>query len=358
MKNQLLTTPVVDAIIRIIFISIILVLCLVVMHPFVSIILWTVILGLAIYPLHKKLTKALGGKLKLASFIIVFIFMAVFIVPTLFLAGTLVDEVKLLKTGYDNGTLSLPQPDESVKEWPVIGKKLYDNWFDASAHIEEYVAKHEEQLVKYGSKFATGILSALSGIIQLLISFIIAGVLLGHGATGEGIRKFFRRISGERGDDVANLIIKTVGSVVKGILGESLVMALLNGTVFLLAGVPFAGLLTLLAFVFAVLQIPVLLISIPVVIYLFSVKSLTTAIIWTVGLLLVSLSDNFLTPLMLGKGAPVPTVVIFIGVIGGFFAFGFIGLFTGAILMSIGYSLFMSWFNSENESPMKDQSNT
>lgn len=283
--------------------------------------------------------------------------MTVFIIPTLFLAGTLVDEVKILKTSYDNGTLSLPQPHESVREWPVIGKQLYDNWFEASDHIEEYLIKHEDQLIKYGSKFATGILSALSGIIQMLISFIIAGVLLANGATGEGIRKFFRRISGDRGDDVANLIIKTVSSVVKGILGESLVMALLNGTIFLLAGVPFYGLLTLLAFIFAVLQIPVLLISIPVVFYLFAVKSLTAAIIWTVGLLLVSLSDNFLTPLMLGKGAPVPMVVIFIGVIGGFFAFGFIGLFTGAILMSIGYTLFMRWINAENESLQKEQSN-
>jgi len=102
-------------------------------------------------------------------------------------------------------------------------------------------------------------------------------------------------------------------------------------------------------FVFAVLQIPVFFITVPIVIYFFAVKSLGVAIIWTIVVLLISLSDNFLTPLMLGKGAPVPMVVIFIGVIGGFIAFGFIGLFTGAIVISVGYKLFTEWINSSNE---------
>jgi predicted PurR-regulated permease PerM len=269
--------------------------------------------------------------------------------PTLFLAGSLVDEVKVIKASYDQGALLIPPPTEKVKEWPIVGDKLYNSWLNASDDLEQFLAKYQDQIIEYGSNIGKGILSAVSAIIQIIVSLLIAGVLLSIGGTGEGFRKFFRKVGGEKGDEFADMTVKTVGSVVKGILGESLVMALLNGTVFLLAGVPFAGILTLLTFVFAVVQIPVFLITVPIIIYFFAVKSFMAAIIWTILVVLVGISDNFLTPLMLGKGSPVPMVVIFIGVIGGFITFGFIGLFTGAIVMSIGYTLFIEWINSGND---------
>jgi predicted PurR-regulated permease PerM len=349
MKNQLSSYSIYDTTIRLLFLLLIIAWCLLIMYPFTSVILWSLILALAIYPIHKKLSKILGGKTKLASIIIIFLILLIFIVPTWFLIGSLVGEVKVLKASYADGTLAVPPPTENVKQWPIIGQKLYDTWLKAHENIEEFIMKYQDQLIVYGSKIAKGILSAVSGIFQIILSLLIAGVLLAIGGLGDGIHKFFGKISGEKGDEFAEMILKTVGSVVKGILGESLVMALLNGTVYLLAGVPFAGIWTLLAFIFAVLQIPVLLITIPIVIYFFVVKSLIIAIVWSIALLLVGFSDNILTPLMLGKGAPVPMPVIFIGVIGGFVTFGFLGLFTGAIIMSVGYKLFIEWINSDNE---------
>jgi predicted PurR-regulated permease PerM len=357
MKNQLSTNSIYDTTIRLFIMLLIIAWCLLIMYPFASIILWSLILALAIHPLHKKLSKTMGGKPKLASIIIVLSFLVIFIIPTWFLVGTLVDEVKELKASYHNGTLAIPPPAEKVKQWPVIGEKIYNTWLRASGDVEQFLMKYKDQLVTYGSKIAKGILSAVSGIVQIIISLLIAGVLLAIGGAGEGVHKFFRKVGGDKGDKISDLILKTVGSVVRGILGESLVMALLNGTVFLLAGVPFAGLWTLLAFVFAVLQIPVLIITVSVIIYFFAVKSLMAAIIWSVVLFLVGFSDNFLTPLMLGKGAPVPMVVIFIGVIGGFMTFGFIGLFTGAIVMSVGYTLFIQWINSGNEADQTGPTN-
>jgi len=349
MKNQISTNSIYDTTIRMFIMLLIIAWCLMIMYPFLSIILWSLILALAIYPLHKKLAKKMGGKPKLASTIIVISILVIVMLPTLFLVGSLVDEVKVIKTNYDQGGLTIPAPTEKVKEWPIVGNKLYDTWLIASKDIEQYLTKYQEQIVEYGSKLGKGVLSAVSGIIQIMLSLLIAGVLLAIGGTGEGIRKFFRKVGGKKGDEFADITFKTVASVVKGILGESLIMALLNGTAFLLAGVPFAGIWTLFVFVFAVLQIPVFFITVPIVIYFFAVKSLAAAIIWTIVVLLISFSDNILTPLMLGKGAPVPMVVIFIGVIGGFISFGFIGLFTGAIVMSIGYKLFTEWINSSNE---------
>jgi predicted PurR-regulated permease PerM len=181
-----------------------------------------------------------------------------------------------------------------------------------------------------------------------MVALCIAVILLAIGGTGESIRKFFRKLAGERGDEFADMTLKTVASVVKGILGVALILALLNGLIFMLAGVPYAGIWTLFAFVLAVLQIPLIFITLPIIVYLFAEKELMTAILWAVLIFVAGLSDNVLKPILLGKGAPVPMLVIFIGVIGGFLLSGFIGLFTGAIVMSIGYSLFVSWINTEN----------
>ncbi len=336
-----------DTTIRLIVLAFIITWCLLIMYPFMSIILWSLILALALYPLHSKLVQLMKGKPKLASAIIIFFILVILILPTWFLIGSLIEEVKALKTSYDSGTLTIPQPPVKVKEWPIIGEKVYELWLNITSDIRPVILKYQDQLLEFGKKVAAGIFGAASGIVQIMISLFIAGILLSMGGARDTVGKFFRKIGGERGDEFADLTVKTVGSVVKGILGESLVMALLNGTVFLMAGVPYAGIWTLLAFVFAVLQLPVLIVTVPVIIYFFAVKAIVPAILWTIALILVALSDNVLTPLMLGKGAPVPMVVIFIGVIGGFILSGFIGLFTGAIVISVGYKLFMGWIGSD-----------
>lgn len=338
-----------DIVIRLLILLLIISWCAAIMFPFMSIMLWSFILALALFPLHSFLSKKMGGRPKLASVIIIISILIIVILPVWLMIGSLFDEVKALKASYDAGTLSIPPPPEKVKEWPLIGEKLFTFWQDVTTDIKPVAIKYQDQLLEFGKKLAQGILSAFSGIVQIMISLFLAGILLSLGGTGEYLRKFFRKVGGERGDEFAELTLKTVGSVVKGILGESLVMAILNGTVFLLAGIPYAGIWTLLAFIFAVLQLPILIVTIPIVIYLFATKTLLVAILWTVALLLVSLSDNVLTPLMLGKGAPVPMVVIFIGVIGGFIFSGFIGLFTGAIVFSLGYTLFIGWINTASE---------
>jgi predicted PurR-regulated permease PerM len=146
-----------------------------------------------------------------------------------------------------------------------------------------------------------------------------------------------------------------VGNVVKGVLGVAFIQAFLVGIGFFLAQVPYPGIWTLLVFLLAVLQIPPLLVVAPVAVYLFSERSTAAAVGWTVYLLLGGFSDNILKPILLGKGAPVPMLVIFLGVIGGFMLSGFIGLFTGAVVMSIGYKLFTTWINTglTTENPLK-----
>jgi predicted PurR-regulated permease PerM len=349
MKNQSSNNSVYDTTIRLFILILIVSWCLLIMYPFVSIILWSLILALAIYPLHKKLSEKLGGKPKWASFIIIFSILVIVFLPTWLLIDSLIDQVKALKSSYDSGTLTIPPPTEKVKEWPLIGSRLYETWLSASGNLEQFIIKHKDQLYDTGSKLAKGIVGAAGGVIQIMAALIIAGILLVFGGTGESIRKFFRKVAGDRGDEFADMTLQTVANVVKGILGVALILALLNGIVFMLAGVPYAGIWTLLVFILGVLQIPLFFVTLPVIIYLFAVKEPMPAILWTVLLLVAGLSDNILKPILLGKGAPVPMLVIFIGVIGGFIFSGFIGLFTGAIVMSIGYKLFVGWINTSSE---------
>lgn len=353
MKNLAPNTSVYDTTIRLFILILIVAWCLLILYPFVNIILWSMILAMAMHPLHSLLARKMGGRPKLASFIIIFAILAVVIVPTGFLIGGLVEQVKELKVSYDKGSLTIPPPTEKVKDWPLIGEKLYDTWQSASVNLEQLILKYQDQLINVGKKIGTGILSAAGGVVQIAVALLIAGLLLAVGGAGDWTRKFFRKLAGDRGDELADMIVKTVGSVVKGVIGVALILALLNGLIFLLAGVPYAGIWTLLAFVLAVLQLPLFFITVPVIIYMFATKEVVPAIVWTGLLLVAGLSDNVLKPILLGKGAPVPMLVIFIGVIGGFIFSGFIGLFTGAIVMSVGYKLFIGWMDSANETGAK-----
>lgn len=345
MKNQSPNNSVYEITIRLFVLLLIIAWCMMIIYPFASIILWSIILALALYPLHTALAKKLGGRPKLASAIIVLAILAVVIVPMGLMIGSLVDEVKELKGIYDSGNLTVPAPPEKIKEWPLIGNGLYDFWQTTSQSLGQTIIKYKDQLTEFGGRVGKGILGAAGDIIQILVSVIIAGILLIYGGSGEAIRKFFRKIAGERGDEFADLTQKTVNNVVKGVLGVAFILAALHSILFFLAHIPYAGILTLLVFVLAIVQIPTFLVSLPVIIYLFAAKEPLPAVVWSVLLLIAGMADNVLKPLLLGKGAPVPMLVIFLGVIGGFMLSGFQGLFTGAIMMSLGYRLYIEWVN-------------
>jgi len=331
--------------IRLAALALIVVWSFMIIFPFVSILLWAFILALALMPLHNKLSAKIGGKPKLSAFLIVLSGLIIIIVPGWLFLDSIIEGAKDLKSNFDAGTLTVPPPSEEVKSWPLIGNTVYSVWSSASASLDQTIAEYKDQIITYGTTLVKGLMSTLSGGLQLIASFIIAGFLLVIPGVGESIRKFFRRLVGERGDEFADVTVKIIGNVVKGVLGVAFIQAFIVGIGFLLAGVPYAGLWTLLVLMLAILQIPAILVVIPVVIYLFSTLNTLPAILWSVFLFLGGISDNVLKPMLLGKGAPVPMLVIFLGVIGGFMLSGFIGLFTGAIIVSIAYKMLVSWMN-------------
>jgi predicted PurR-regulated permease PerM len=187
------------------------------------------------------------------------------------------------------------------------------------------------------------------GLLQFTLSIIIAGILMANAKGGGNfIRELFVSLAGERGNDFADISNVTIRNVVKGILGVAIIQGLLAGAGFMVAGVPVAGVWAFLCVFLAIIQIGIAPVALPVIIYMFYRADTLTAGLLAVWLILVMLSDNFLKPILLGRGAPVPMLVIFLGSIGGFISMGFIGLFVGAVILSLGFKLFQAWLETDS----------
>lgn len=347
MNDQINTRNFFDIMIRLAFLALIVSWCILILFPFTSILLWGLILALALNPLKISLARAIGGRDKLAALIILLAGLVVLILPSWIFMDSLIDWTRGIKESFDAGKLTIAPPTEEVKSWPLIGKPLFDLWMGASVSLEQTLVQHKETVMEYGGKMIKGLMGIGGAVLQMVISLIIAAVLIVTPGVTEALRKFFRKAAGDKGDEFAEITYRTVGNVVKGILGVAFIQSFFIGIGFVFAGVPFAGVWTLLIFVMAILQLPPPIVVIPVIIYLFSNLGTTPAILWSVYLAAGAFSDNILKPILLGKGAPVPMLVIFLGVIGGFMLSGFIGLFTGAIIVSIGYKLLVAWINDQ-----------
>ena len=160
--------------------------------------------------------------------------------------------------------------------------------------------------------------------------------------------KLFNRIVGDIGENMVKISIATIRSVVKGILGVAFIQSALAGVGFILADIPGSPILILLVFIFAIVQIPPLLIIIPVVIYAFPTMSTGAAIVFAIWSFLAGASDNVLKPLLLGRGVDYPMLIILIGAIGGMIAGGIIGMFVGAVVLALAYQLFIDWLNRDD----------
>ena len=156
----------------------------------------------------------------------------------------------------------------------------------------------------------------------------------------------FSRITGaDRGPEFVQLSTATIRAVAQGVIGVALIQAIAVGLTLLVAGVPFAGVLALVVLVLGIAQIPALLVTLPAIAYIWTTGHHGTgvAIVYSIVLFVAGLADNFLKPLMLGRGVDAPMPVILLGALGGMATAGILGLFVGATLLALGYQIFMSW---------------
>ena len=187
----------------------------------------------------------------------------------------------------------------------------------------------------------------VSFLFLILGALIIAGIMMAYGEPGSNaMRRILVRVSGpDKGPLLQTLTVATIRSVATGVLGVAIIQALLFGIGFLMAGIPLAGLFALITLFIGIIQLPALLITLPAIIYIWvsGDASATSNIFYTVYFILAGLADNVLKPLLLGRGVEAPMPVILIGALGGMVSGGFVGLFLGAILLAVGYRIFMDW---------------
>ncbi len=326
--------------------------CLVIVAPFMSIIVWALVIAIAADGPHQALSRRLGGRRGLAAGVAVALALLVVIVPAAQLSKTLASGAQAFAEDLGDSDLKIPAPDPKVQDWPVIGPRVYLEWSAASENVGETFSRFVPQLQVFSGWLLRAGGSAAVGILQLAASLLIAGVMLARGAERRAvIQRFAVRMAGEaRGRGLAELAEATIRSVVQGIVGVALLQAILTGIGFAVAGIPAAGLWALLVLVAAVIQLPVALVLILPVVYGFSSIGGAASVLFAIWCLLVALLDNVLKPILFGRGVAIPTLIIFMGAIGGMLTLGILGLFLGAVVLALGFALFKAWL-SEEEPP-------
>ena len=333
-----------EASIRIGLIALLVIWCFEVVRPFIQPIVWGIILAIAIHPAYLRLGRVMGGRERLAATSLVVGSLLLLIVPSVMITTSLVESATELAGKLREGEVKIPPPPTAVADWPIIGGGLHALWAEASRDLEAALRQAQPLLKAIGRWMLSGGATAGFGIVMFALSIVIAGVLLSYGEQAtDTARRIARRLVDERGDELVRLTGDTVESVTRGILGVALIQGLLAGIGLLVAGVPAAGLWALLVLLMAVVQIPTVLILGPISVDIFATSSTVMAVLFVIWSLAVGFSDNVLKPMLLGRGVDVPTLVIFMGAIGGFILQGIIGLFAGAVVLSVGYTLFKAW---------------
>ena len=326
--------------------------CFNIIAPFISPIVWGIVIAIGTYPMFQWLIKKtnLGNGLGATLFTLLMILLL--ITPTVMLTGVLFDDAQKLSSNLQSGTMNIPGPPDVVGEIPLIGDDLKDFWTRASEDPKETLGQIEPQLKAIGKWLLKAAAGAGLGVLMFVFSIIIAGIFIAKAeACSKAVLIICKRLVGERrGDNMAALSHKIIQSVITGILGIALIQTLLAGLGFIAMGIPGAGFLSMICLVLAVVQIDILIILIPLSIYAFSFAGTGAAVAFLIWNIAVGLLNNILKPILLGRGVDAPMLVVFLGAIGGLLLSGIIGLFIGPVVLVFGYTLFMDWLDHEAES--------
>lgn len=330
---------------------ILIMLCYSIIAPFVHIVLWGIVIGVGLYPTHASLSAKLGGRAKTSATILVLIGLAIVVVPVWMTAESSIAAAQQVKASFEAGTFSIPPPDDKVAEWPLVGETIHSVWSGAATNLESTLNTYSDELKSIGQTLMSVAGGAIFGTLAFVVSILIAGALIMNAESG---RKVTREIAGslmgdDAGEKMTELSIQTIRSIVKGVLGIAIIQAVAALIGLVVAGVPAAGLFALAVLVVAIVQLPPWLVLAPIAVWYFSVAEAVPATIFAVYMLIVSLADMVLKPMLLGRGVETPMLVILFGAIGGAMAMGIIGLFLGAVILAVSYELLVAWMAPDEE---------
>lgn len=320
----------------------------VLVRPFMLILVWGIVLAVAFYAVFSFLSKLLGGCPKLAATILTIINLAIVIGPATWLGLSALDGLKAIAGSLVSGNLVVPSPPEGIKEWPLIGSRVYELWIQASNNIRVGLREIAPYLKPFAGTMFAFAGNAGVGMLKFLLSVVLAGVLFPYGSQlAAAGRNFLYRIVPEQSEYFLELAGATIRAVSQGVIGIAIVQSLLAGIGFKLAGIPSAGLLAFAVLLLTIVQIGAVIVLLPVIVWIWMDKEFTTALLFTIFLVIVGVLDNVLKPLIMGRGLTTPTPIIVMGVIGGTLAHGIVGLFIGPIILSVAWELTIAWMRTD-----------
>ncbi len=331
---------------RLIALALLLIGCFVVLRPFLSALMWSVILVISVWPVYSRLVIVVRGRRTLAAAIMTAITLVVLLVPFVVIGIGLADDVARFAVGARHVLTSPgPEPPAWVERLPLVGGRARPMW-EAVASDSERLMSYLRRFIEPVSKWLLGVsVGFASGLTHLALSILIAFFLFRDGP--DASRRFVdatQQLAGEEANPLIALAVDTIRGVVYGILGTALAQSVLAGIGLAVAGVPGAALLALATFFLSIVPMGPPLIWVPATTWLFAHGSTGWGIFlacW--GILLISGVDNVIKPLIIGQGSRMPFVLVLLGVMGGAIAFGFIGVFLGPTLLAVGFRLLSQW---------------
>jgi predicted PurR-regulated permease PerM len=357
MTNRSLSRDIASITLAVLFIGVLMAAIFWILRPFLLALIWATMIVVATWPIMLRLQTWLGGRRSLAVAVMTLALLLVFFVPFSLAVGTIVSRAdQIVAWAKEFATYTLPPPPAWAGKLPVVGSKLTQAWQEITAAgpggLRARLAPHTGEILKWfaGQAGSLGMM-----FVQFLLTVIIAAVLYYGGETAaRAVRRFACRLAGERGEEAAILAGKTIRGVALGIVLTALIQSFLAGIGFAVTGVPAPALLAAIIFILAVAQLPVILVLVPAVIWVYWKGDPvwgTGLLVWSIG---VGSIDNIIRPLLIRKGADLPLLLIFTGVIGGLIAFGIIGLFIGPVVLAVTYRLLEAWVAGDEDEPAPD----
>lgn len=327
--------------------------CFSIIQPFIVPVVWAIVIAVSLYPIYQLML----GKLKLSRGITGTIFtliaLGLLLIPVFMLSGSMIDGIQSISKLLEEGTLKVPSPSLGVKEWPLIGDKVYSIWLLASENIDQAILKFTPQLKIMGKTIFSVLMGGGAGVLQFFISIIIAGLLMVNAESSiKAVYDLALKLSPQHGIEFATMSAATIRSVAQGVIGIAMVQSAFIGLGFWAVDVPGAGLWAMLILVLSIAQLPPMIIILPVIAYMFSLDDISTVtlVLFTIWSVFGGLLDGILKPFVMGRGMDIPMLVILLGAIGGMILSGILGLFTGAIVLAIGYMLYTQWLSNKTDS--------
>jgi predicted PurR-regulated permease PerM len=321
---------------------------LIIIRPFLTIVIWSAIIAVALYPIFYWLSGKLHGYRMLAAFTITLLSLLLILGPATWLGLSLAESVRTLMARLSEGTIALPPPPEAIKAWPLIGNKAYETWDQASTNLRALVTQAVPYLKPVGGTLLGAAGSFGINLLKFIAATIISGFLFIPGpALVESIKNILRHLAGARGTMFVDMAGATVRTISRGVIGVAVLQALLAGIGLIIAGVPAPGLISFLVLFLGIIQIGPSIILVPLVIWSWFAMDATSAVLFSLYMIPVNFLDNVLRPLVMAKGLGTPIWIILLGVFGGTIVHGMIGLFVGPVVLSIAWQLIVLWTRNE-----------